>query len=204
MERLREDPVTHRSTFDLNVTFLLARRASVLRRRSSLARSSCNCTHARVSLIRRRLTQPESDPFDTVEWDARSVELRGEDGTMAFACEGIEAPGSWSDTAVAIVARRYLGRVPDGAPERSVRQLVERVVQTIGGWALASGHAPGAEDRTALECELAALVLSQRATFATPVWLNVGLEQRPFTSACFILETEDSIARCWTGTRARA
>ena len=56
-----------------------------------------------------------------------------------------------------------------------------------------SGHAPGAEDRAALECELAALVLTQRATFATPVWLNVGLEQRPFTSACFILETEDSI-----------
>lgn len=148
---------------------------------------------ARGSLIGRRLTQPESDPFDVVDWGARSVQLRSEDGTVAFACEGIEAPGSWSDTAVATVARRYLGRAPDGTPEGSVRLLVERVVQTIGGWALASGHALGADDRSALECELAALVLTQRATFATPVWLNVGLEQRPFTSACFILETEDSI-----------
>jgi ribonucleoside-diphosphate reductase alpha chain len=147
----------------------------------------------RGSLICRRLTERGTDAFGVVDWGSRSVQLRSEDGSVAFACEGIEAPGSWSDAAVATVARRYFGRTPDGSPERSVHVLVERVVHTIGGWALASGHALGTDQRAALEDELAGLVLTQRATFATPVWLNVGLDERPFTSACFILETEDSI-----------
>jgi ribonucleoside-diphosphate reductase alpha chain len=30
-------------------------------------------------------------------------------------------------------------------------------------------------------------------TFATPVWLNVGLSERPLASACFILHAGDSI-----------
>jgi ribonucleoside-diphosphate reductase alpha chain len=144
-------------------------------------------------MIRRLLTEPTDGPFDVVGWSERSVQVRNKDRSVTFACEGIEAPENWSETAVAIVARRYLASAPGGTPERSVRLLVARVVETISDWACTSGHAPGVDDRAALECELAALVLTQRATFATPVWLNVGLEQRPLTSACFILETDDSI-----------
>jgi ribonucleoside-diphosphate reductase alpha chain len=73
-------------------------------------------------------------------------------------------------------------------PERSVRALVERVVGAIASWAHASGHAADADERDALRDELAALVLTQKATFATPVWLNAGLTEHPFTSACFILK----------------
>jgi len=145
------------------------------------------------SLIRHRFTAPGEDPFAAVDWASRMVTLRDPDGRAAVAADEVEAPVSWSGTAVATVARRYLGRLPDGTPERSVRALVERVVNTIGGWAQASGHTPSDGERAALEAELAALVLTQRAAFATPVWLNVGLEQQPFTSACFILETDDSI-----------
>ncbi len=134
-----------------------------------------------------------ADPFAVVEWGARPVAVRFADGRIAFACEHVEAPTSWSETAVATVARRYFARRADGSQERSVRELIERVVRTIGGWARASGHVRDERGRAALEAELAALVLRQRATFATPVWLNVGVEGEPFTSACFILETEDSI-----------
>lgn len=134
-----------------------------------------------------------ADPFAVVEWGARPVAVRCADGRVAFACEQVEAPTSWSETAVATVARRYFARRQDGSQERSVRELLERVVRTIGGWARASGHVPDTRRRASLEAELAALVLLQRATFATPVWLNVGVEGEPFTSACFILETEDSI-----------
>jgi ribonucleotide reductase alpha subunit len=147
-------------------------------------------------LIRHRFTAPGEDPFAAVDWGFRVVTLRDPDGWAAVAADEVEAPVSWSGTAVATVAtvaRRYLGRLPDGTPERSVRALVERVVNTIGGWAQASGHTPSDGERAVLEAELAALVLTQRAAFATPVWLNVGLEQHPFTSACFILETDDSI-----------
>lgn len=132
------------------------------------------------------------DPLALVEWSARRVSLHGADGRAVLEAQ-IEAPVSWSDAAVATVASRYLGRLPDGSPERSIRSLVERVVGTIARWAQESGHVHGARERASLTAELAALVLAQRATFATPVWLNVGLEPQPFTSACFILEAEDSI-----------
>lgn len=147
-------------------------------------------------LIERWLTAPgggrSEDPFALVGWSTRRVSLPGQEDRAATQRD-VEVPDSWSQAAVETVAGRYLGRLPDGSPERSIRSLVERVMGTIGEWAQASGHAAGAHERTTLTAELAALVLTQRATFATPVWLNVGLEPQPFTSACFILEAEDSI-----------
>jgi ribonucleoside-diphosphate reductase alpha chain len=145
-------------------------------------------------LVRRRLC-PEGRRWDeTVGWVARPVELHDHRGAVAFAAADVEAPEGWSPTAVATVARRYLGRLPDGRPERSVRAMVGRVVGTIAGWARAAGHVRDEEGRRMLADELGALVVSQRAAFATPVWLNVGLEDRPVASACFILAAGDSIA----------
>ncbi|HEU4975660.1 MAG TPA: adenosylcobalamin-dependent ribonucleoside-diphosphate reductase [Baekduia sp.] len=130
-----------------------------------------------------------ADPFDVVRWVRRPL------AAPAGAEPGpaIEAPASWSRLAVAVVARRYLGRRPHGTPETSIRQLVERVVDAVGGWALAGGQAADADERETLEDQLVVLVLKQRATFATPVWLNAGQGDRPLTSACFILRAEDSI-----------
>lgn len=133
-----------------------------------------------------------ADPLAIVAWSGRRVSLQDRSGQSVYDAE-VEAPATWSDTAVSTVASRYFGTRADGSRERSVRALVGRVVGAIGGWAQAAGHAPRASERALLEAELAALVLTQRGTFATPVWLNVGLEPEPFTSACFILEAEDSI-----------
>ena len=144
-------------------------------------------------LIRRTLTRRGSNPFELVDWSARAVRIAGADGRVAFADDDVEAPTAWSNLAVAVVARRYFARDPHGTWERSVRMLIARVAAAIAGWAQAGGQAAATEQRDALHDELAALVLTQRATFATPVWLNAGLEERPLTSACFILDTEDSI-----------
>lgn len=132
-----------------------------------------------------------ADPYALVDWETLTVTLHTPEGRAAFTCE-VYAPLNWSELAIATVARRYFGRRPDGSPERSVREMIERVVGTLGDWAVASRHV-SSEERARFEAELATLVLTRRATFATPVWLNVGLEPRPFTSACFILETDDSI-----------
>ena len=146
-------------------------------------------THATwTPLVRRNLTRERADAFELVEWSERSVQLTEPDGRVAFATGDVEAPTSWSNLAVAVVARRYFARAPDAAPERSVRTLVERVVEAISSWAQDAGHVPGAAERQVLRDELAALVLTQRATSATPVWLNAGLSERPLTSACFILK----------------
>jgi ribonucleoside-diphosphate reductase alpha chain len=147
-------------------------------------------------LVRRILTRPGgtlADPFEIVDWSVRSVAITEPNGRVAFSCEDVEAPLSWSSVAIAVVARRYFARAPGAAPERSVRALIERVVGAIAGWAQVAGQAAGSEQDEALRDELVALVLTQRATFATPVWLNAGLAERPLTSACFILDAEDSL-----------
>jgi ribonucleoside-diphosphate reductase alpha chain len=143
--------------------------------------------------VRRTLTREGSSGLQLVEWSLRSVRITQADGRVAFALDDVEAPAGWSNLAVAVVARRYFATGPDGAPERSIRALVERVVRVIAAWGQAGGQVTGPGERDALLDELAALVLTQRATFATPVWLNVGLTERPLTSACFILKAEDSI-----------
>ena len=149
----------------------------------------------RAALVRRRLTRPDAGALDLVEWSSRSVRISDRDGHVAFRRDRVEAPAPWSNLAIAAVARRYFATDSEGRPESSVRGLVERVVGAIASWALEAGQVGNAEERDALREELAALVLTQRGTFATPVWLNAGLTERPLTSACFILQTEDSIAR---------
>ncbi len=128
------------------------------------------------------------------EWARRPVRILERDGTVAFALDDVEAPVGWSSLAVAVVARRYFAIGPDGAAERSVRALLERVLGAIAGWALAGGQVPDESGAGALRERLEGLVVSQRATFATPVWLNAGMTERPLTAACFILSARDSIA----------
>jgi ribonucleoside-diphosphate reductase alpha chain len=142
----------------------------------------------------------DGDPSSVVRWSRRDVVLREADGSVAFAAEGIEAPIAWSDLAVATVARRYFLRGPGGPIERSVRVLVQRVVSEIGRWAQLSGHVRSPDERVCLTAELTALVLTQRGTFATPVWLNVGTTEKPITAACFILGVADSVPELldWT------
>jgi ribonucleoside-diphosphate reductase alpha chain len=147
----------------------------------------------RAPLVRRRLIHPGASAFDCVEWGKRSVRITDPDGNPAFRCDHVEAPVGWSNLAVAVVARRYFATDPAGRRKHSVRGLVSRVVGAIASWALDAGQVGSADERDALRDELAALVLTQRGTFATPVWLNAGLTERPLTSACFILQTADSI-----------
>ena len=147
----------------------------------------------RTPLVKRTLTHDGRSGLELVEWSRCSVRITERDGRVAFTADDVEAPLSWSRLAVAVVARRYFATEPDGPREHSVRELVDRVVGAIASWALEAGQVGGAGERDALRDELAALVLTQRATFATPVWLNAGLGERPLTSACFILKAEDSI-----------
>ena len=113
--------------------------------------------------------------LELVEWSRRSVQITERDGSVAFECKDVEAPIGWSNLAVAVVARRYFAREPGGEPERSVRTLLERAIGAIAAWALDAGHITGPAERETLRDELAALMLTQRGTFATPVWLNAGL-----------------------------
>jgi ribonucleoside-diphosphate reductase alpha chain len=143
--------------------------------------------------VERFFTIPGRDPFEEVEWELRDAFIPGKD-KPAFDQKGVEFPKFWSQTATNIVAQKYFrGRL--GSPEResSVKQMIGRVVDTIGGWGRAGGYFATDEEADTFEAELKAILVNQYASFNSPVWFNVGFEERPQCSACFILSVDDSM-----------
>jgi ribonucleoside-diphosphate reductase alpha chain len=147
---------------------------------------------ARVG-VERFFTIPGRDPFEEVEWEIRDAFIPGKD-KPAFDQKDVEFPKFWSQTATNIVAQKYFrGRL--GSPEResSVKQMIGRVVDTISGWGRAGGYFATEEEAGTFEAELKAILVNQYASFNSPVWFNVGFEEKPQCSACFILSIDDSM-----------
>src|SRR5215510_12200975 len=143
--------------------------------------------------VKRYFTIPGRDPFEELEWELRDAFIPGKD-KPAFEQKDVEFPKFWSQTATNIVAQKYFrGRM--GSPEResSVKQMIGRVVDTIGSWGREGGYFASDEEAETFESELKAILVNQLAAFNSPVWFNVGFEERPQCSACFILSVEDSM-----------
>ncbi|MFM8884151.1 MAG: vitamin B12-dependent ribonucleotide reductase, partial [Solirubrobacterales bacterium] len=143
--------------------------------------------------IERRFTQPGTDVFDTVDWEIRDARI-GHGDSVAFEQAGVEFPSTWSQNATNIVSQKYFrGQLGSPARESSVRQMVGRVAGTIADWGRARGYFASIEDGDAFEAELTYILLHQMAAFNSPVWFNVGFEEQPQCSACFILSVEDTM-----------
>ncbi|MFL6018756.1 MAG: vitamin B12-dependent ribonucleotide reductase, partial [Gaiellaceae bacterium] len=143
--------------------------------------------------VRRYFTIPGRDPFDEVEWETRDAFIPGKE-KPAFDQKGVEFPKTWSQTATNIVAQKYFrGRMTSPDRERSVKQMIGRVVTTIGTWGRQGGYFAGDEEAETFEDELKFILLHQLAAFNSPVWFNVGFEEKPQCSACFILSIDDSM-----------
>jgi ribonucleoside-diphosphate reductase alpha chain len=143
--------------------------------------------------VPRRLTEPGVHPFDCVEWEIRDAVI-GDPAKPAFEQRGVEFPKSWSQNATNIVAQKYFrGRL--GAPEResSVKQMIGRVAGTIARWGREGGYFATDDDAQTFEDELTHILLHQMAAFNSPVWFNVGFEESPQCSACFLLSVEDTM-----------
>src|SRR5919202_6091933 len=143
--------------------------------------------------VARRFTEPGVHPFDAVEWEIRDAVI-GDPERPAFEQRGVEFPKSWSQNATNIVAQKYFrGRLGSPERERSVKQMIGRVAGTIAAWGREGGYFASTDDADAFEDELTHVLLHQMAAFNSPVWFNVGFEERPQCSACFILSIEDSM-----------
>ncbi len=141
----------------------------------------------------RRHTTPGVHPFDEIEWETRDAVI-GDPAKPAFEQYGVEFPKSWSQNSTNIVAQKYFrGRLGSDEREGSVRQMISRVAGTIAGWGRDGGYFASDEDADAFEAELTHILLHQKAAFNSPVWFNVGFEERPQCSACFILSVEDTM-----------
>ena len=115
-------------------------------------------------------------PFDLVDWDLRTAEIKDERGRVIFRQTDCEIPRAWSQLATNVVASKYFyGELSSPERETSVRQLIHRVTRTIADWGRNDGYFASDEDAERFYDELTALCLNQFGAFNSPVWFNVGL-----------------------------
>ena len=142
----------------------------------------------------RFFTEAGVDPFDEVEWDLRSAVIGNEKGEVVFEQRDVEIPRSWSQQATNIVVSKYFrGQIGTPERERSVKQLIGRVVNTITEWAGAHKYFASDEDLQAFSDDLKHILVYQKAAFNSPVWFNCGFEKAPQCSACFINSVQDTM-----------
>jgi ribonucleoside-diphosphate reductase alpha chain len=143
----------------------------------------------------RHFTPAESHAYDLVEWDRRTASIQNERGEVFFEQKDVEAPHAWSQLAVNVVAQKYFrGRADSPQRETSVKQLLDRVVDTLTRWGQEGGYFATTEDATNWAEELRYLLVTQQAAFNSPVWFNIGVPGRAQqASACFINSVQDTM-----------
>jgi ribonucleoside-diphosphate reductase alpha chain len=142
-----------------------------------------------------KLVPPGRHAYDLVEWERRTAAITGEKGQAIFEQKDVEVPRSWSQLAINVVAQKYF-RGAQGSSERetSVRQLIDRVVDTIRRWGSEGGYFATDADAQAWAEDLRYLLVTQQASFNSPVWFNIGVPGRAQqASACFINSVQDSM-----------
>ncbi len=143
----------------------------------------------------RRWTTPGVHPYDEITWEMRTANISNESGKTVFEQTDIEVPAFWSQLATNVVVSKYFrGHIGTPQRETSVKQLIDRVVNTITAWAATQHYFATDEDLRAFQAELTHLLVHQKMAFNSPVWFNVGVEERPQCSACFINSVQDSMS----------
>ncbi len=142
----------------------------------------------------RTFTKDGVDPFDEIDWELRSAVIGNERGEVVFEQRDVEFPRAWSQQATNIVVSKYFrGQLGTPQRERSVKQLIGRVVTTITGWAREQQYFASDDDLQAFSDELKHLLVYQKGSFNSPVWFNCGFEKAPQCSACFINAVQDTM-----------
>jgi ribonucleoside-diphosphate reductase alpha chain len=143
----------------------------------------------------RRWTTPGVHPYDQIEWEIRTASIGNESGKTVFEQKDVEVPAFWSQLATNVVVSKYFrGHIGTPQRETSVRQLIDRVVNTITAWAETQHYFATVEDLRTFQAELTHLLVHQKLAFNSPVWFNVGVEEKPQCSACFINSVQDTMS----------
>ncbi len=145
--------------------------------------------------IERFFTQRGSHPFDEVEWELRTAEIKDwKTQKITFRQEDLEFPKSWSQRATDVVASKYFrGHLGSPGRERSIKELIGRIVNTVTDWGRKGNYFSSEDAAKSFNHELTHLLLHQMAAFNSPVQFNVGIKKHPQCSACFINSVEDSM-----------
>ena len=134
-------------------------------------------------------------PYDELTWESRDVvQTNWKTGATVFEQRGVEFPATWSVNASTIVTTKYFrGAVGTDARERSLKQLIDRVVTQYVKGGVDHGYFATKADAEVFEHELTWLLVNQYFSFNSPVWFNVGTPSPQQVSACFILSVDDSM-----------
>jgi ribonucleoside-diphosphate reductase alpha chain len=145
--------------------------------------------------VKRLFTTEGVHPYDEIEWELRDAIIQNfKTGQVAFEQKGIEVPKQWSQNATNIAAQKYFrGSLGTPQRERSVKQMIDRVVGRYHEEGLARGYFSDEGEASAFKDELTHLLVTQKAAFNSPVWFNVGWRKEPQVSACFILSVDDEM-----------
>ena len=146
--------------------------------------------------IRRHFTTEGVHPYDELDWERRDSRITDyRDGSVAFEQLDVEVPATWSLNATNILAQKYFRGTPGTAErETSLKQVADRVVDTITAWGIKDGYFADAAEAETFRDELKHIIVMQRAAFNSPVWFNIGVQGVPQQgSACFILSVDDSM-----------
>ena len=145
--------------------------------------------------ILRYFTTPGKHPYDELEWDLRTATITNDKGDVLFERDNIEAPKEWSQTAINIVVSKYFHTSKNSQiQEKSIKQLIDRVAKTLTEWGIKDGYFASDRDAQTFKAELTHLLVTQKGAFNSPVWFNMGVEERPQCSACFINAVDDTMS----------
>jgi ribonucleoside-diphosphate reductase alpha chain len=146
--------------------------------------------------IERRFTTAGADPYETVEWIRRDSRITNPDGSIVFEMEDAEVPADWSQVAADIMVSKYFRKAgvpqqddmgqplvdevgePILGPERSARQVIDRLASTWRWWGERNGYFASSDDAQAFEDEIAYMLVHQMAAPNSPQWFNTGLHHR--------------------------
>lgn len=146
--------------------------------------------------LTRYYTEAGVHPYDTLNWAKRDAAIVNPvTGKTAFEQKQVEFPDTWSLNAINIVSQKYFTGTP-GTDERekSLKELVDRVADTITKYGYEQGYFMNEAEADVFNHELKFILATQRASFNSPVWFNIGAAKRSQqASACFILQVEDTM-----------
>jgi ribonucleoside-diphosphate reductase alpha chain len=146
--------------------------------------------------LRRHFTTGDVHPYDEVVWERRDARITNyRDNVVAFEQLGVEVPAEWSVNATNILSQKYFrGTLGTDERETSLRQVADRIVDTISAWGIADGYFVDDDEAETFRSELKHLIVHQKAAFNSPVWFNIGVKGVPQqASACFILAVNDAM-----------
>ncbi|MEQ8844083.1 MAG: adenosylcobalamin-dependent ribonucleoside-diphosphate reductase [Phycisphaerales bacterium] len=143
--------------------------------------------------ITRKFTKDGQCPFDTTRWTKRASRITNPDGSVVFQMDDAEVPESWSQLATDIMVSKYFRKAgvpqlddngdailddsgePVTGPERSAKQVIQRLAGCWRHWGETHGYFDSAADAQAFHDELCYMLTHQFAAPNSPQWFNTGL-----------------------------